>query len=145
MKLPPSTTNRGPWRGPSQIRRTANAKGKPAERRQGYQTLPQEGAKSANPALRDSMFGPHSQRNEPSRGIGGESDNRVAVARRAIGPSGGHVVEITEDVRLSLQDLRKRHDRRRNPQSRDECEIKGVYRTRCRSVYKGQLICFINN
>lgn len=59
MKLLPSTTSRGPWRGPSQIRRQANPKGKPAVRRQVYQTLPQEGAKSANPALRDSMCGPH--------------------------------------------------------------------------------------
>lgn len=74
-------------------------------RRQVDQTLPQDGAKSANPALRDSMCGPHSRRNEPSRGIRGESDNRVAVARRAIGPGGGHVVKITEDVRKYAAEL----------------------------------------
>lgn len=100
MKLLPSTASRGPWRGPSQIRRQANPKGNPAVRRQGYQTLPQDGAKIVYPALRDSMCDLHSQRNEPSRGIRGESDNRVAVARRAIGPGGGHLVKITEDDAL---------------------------------------------
>lgn len=38
-------------------------------------------------------------RHEPSRGIGGETDNREAFARRAAVPSGGNAVNITEDVR----------------------------------------------
>jgi hypothetical protein len=35
----------------------------------------------------------------PSRGIGGETDQREAFARRAAVPSGGNAVNITEDVR----------------------------------------------
>ncbi len=99
MKLLLSTTSRGPWRGPGQIRRQANPKGKPALRGQVDQTLPQDGAKSVNPAKRDSLFGSHFRRNKPSRGIRGESDNRAAVARRATRQGGGQVVKITEDVR----------------------------------------------
>ncbi len=38
-------------------------------------------------------------RHEPSRGIGGETDKREALARRAAVPSGGNAVNITEDVR----------------------------------------------
>jgi hypothetical protein len=36
---------------------------------------------------------------QPSRGIGGETDNREAIARRAELPSGSNSVNITEDVR----------------------------------------------
>lgn len=38
-------------------------------------------------------------RHATSRGIGGESDRRPALARRAAGPWGGPTVKITEDVR----------------------------------------------
>ena len=38
-------------------------------------------------------------KNEPSRGIGGETDKREAFARRAELPGGGNSVNITEDVR----------------------------------------------
>ncbi len=43
-----STTSRGPWRGPRQIRRQPNPKGATAVRRLWHQTLPQDGAKSAH-------------------------------------------------------------------------------------------------
>lgn len=56
MKLWFSTTSRGPWRGPRQIRRQPNPKGEPAVRRWVHQTLPQDGAKSAHFC---SMCGPH--------------------------------------------------------------------------------------
>jgi phosphomethylpyrimidine synthase len=51
-----STTSRGPWRGPRQIRRQPNPKGATAVRRLWHQTLPQDGAKSAHFC---SMCGPH--------------------------------------------------------------------------------------
>lgn len=56
MKLAFSTTSRGSWRGPRQIRRQPNPQGEPAVRRWVHQTLPQEGAKSAHFC---SMCGPH--------------------------------------------------------------------------------------
>jgi phosphomethylpyrimidine synthase len=56
VTAPYSTTSRGPWRGPRQIRRQPNPQGEPAVGRWVHQPLPQDGAKSAHFC---SMCGPH--------------------------------------------------------------------------------------
>lgn len=49
--------------------------------------------------LTKGYHGANSRLNELPQGIGEESDSSATVVQKAIGPSGGHVVNINEDLR----------------------------------------------